>query len=138
LDADKEGFLRSETSLIQTIGRAARNSEGRVILYADKMTNSINRALEETSRRRIIQQAYNEKNNITPTTIIKSISGMFDVAKAGEAPEVNQKSMSQTELKKQITSLKKQMLKLASDLEFEQATKIRDQIHQLEKMLLID
>jgi excinuclease ABC subunit B len=138
LDADKEGFLRSETSLIQTIGRAARNSEGRVILYADKMTNSITRALEETTRRRVIQQAYNEKNNITPTTIIKSISGMFDAARNEDLPVINQKTMSQTEIKKQINSLKKQMLKLASELEFEKATKIRDQIHQLEKMLLID
>jgi excinuclease ABC subunit B len=138
LDADKEGFLRSETSLIQTIGRAARNAEGRVILYADKMTNSINKALEETTRRRIIQQSYNQKHNIIPTTIIKSISGMFDSVRSVDLPLMDEKIMTQTELKKQINLLKKQMLKFASELEFEKATKIRDQINQLEKMILMD
>lgn len=138
LDADKEGFLRSETSLIQTIGRAARNAKGRVILYADKMTNSINKALEETTRRRIIQQTYNQKYNIIPTTIIKSTSSIFDENKSLELPRVNKKIMSETEIKKQINSLKKQMLKLASELEFEKATKLRDQVYQLEKMILLD
>ncbi|MCV3769199.1 MAG: excinuclease ABC subunit UvrB [Wolbachia pipientis] len=123
LDADKEGFLRSETSFIQTIGRAARNAKGRVILYADKITNSLNRALKETERRRKKQQEYNILHNITPKTIIKTISNTL------QDKVVNEKdiNISNTDLK----DLKKQMLKYAKNLEFEKASKIKNIIKRL-------
>jgi excinuclease ABC subunit B len=135
LDADKEGFLRSRTSLIQTIGRAARNIDGRVILYADKMTKSIEAALSETNRRRAVQQEYNEKNNINPETIRKNISTLFSVYKVAEAedPEMMDLLKDRKKLKKNIEIIKKQMLKAASNLDFELAAKLRDKMIKLEK-----
>ena len=138
LDADKEGFLRSETSLIQTIGRAARNVEGRVILYADKMTNSINKALEENERRRKIQLEYNLENNITPTTIIKSIRSDFYSFDNEKIIEPIDKKASPTQINKIISQLSKKMFKAAADLNFELAAKLRDEIKELERILTLD
>ena len=139
LDADKEGFLRSETSLIQTIGRAARNSEGRVIMYADKMTDSMKKAIGETERRRAIQQEYNEKHGITPTTIKKAIRDLISVSKKVAEEELNFKkdpeSMSREELEKLIADIQKKMKKAAGDLNFELAAQYRDQMVQLKTML---
>ena len=139
LDADKEGFLRSETSLIQTIGRAARNSEGRVIMYADKITDSMRRALDETERRRAIQQAYNEEHGITPTTIKKAIRDLISVSKKVAEEELNFKkdpeSMSREELEKLIADIQKKMKKAAGDLNFELAAQYRDQMVQLKTIL---
>jgi len=134
LDADKEGFLRSETALIQTIGRAARNTEGRVILYADKMTNSLQKALSETERRRKLQQEHNQLYNITPITIDKAvIENLFDsVVSKEDASE----KLTTAQIEKQLPILRKQMLKFAAELEFEQASETRDQIRKLEAMLL--
>lgn len=132
LDADKEGFLRSETSLIQTIGRAARNVDGRVILYADKMTGSLQRALDETSRRRDIQIAHNEKHGITATSIKKNISESLH-RKEELLGDVGEPVLTGKALEKHIDNLRKQMLKLASELEFEKAAEIRNQIHKLEE-----
>jgi excinuclease ABC subunit B len=138
LDADKEGFLRSETSLIQTIGRAARNSEGRVILYADKITNSINKALQETSRRRKIQEKHNEENGITPTTIKKQLMNSLNLAVANLRDKNNDKKVMDLEvIENDIGKLKKQMHEAAENLEFEKATKLRDKIDKLQKSLLI-
>ena len=123
LDADKEGFLRSETSLIQTIGRAARNSEGHVVMYADVMTDSMRNAIEETNRRREIQEAYNKEHGITPTTIKKAVRDLIAVSKAVAETEVKLKkdpeSMSKKELKNLISQLEKQMRQAAADLNFE-------------------
>jgi len=139
LDADKEGFLRSETSLIQTIGRAARNSEGRVIMYADKMTDSMKNAIGETERRRAIQQKYNEEHDITPTTIKKAIRDLISVSKKVAEEELNFKkdpeSMSREELEKLIADIQKKMKKAAGDLNFELAAQYRDQMVQLKTML---
>ncbi len=139
LDADKEGFLRSETSLIQTIGRAARNSEGRVIMYADKMTDSMKNAIGETERRRAIQQEYNEAHGITPTTIKKAIRDLISVSKKVAEEELNFKkdpeSMSREELEKLIADIQKKMKKAAADLNFELAAQYRDQMVQLKTML---
>lgn len=140
LDADKEGFLRSETSLIQTIGRAARNSDGRVIMYADVMTDSMRKAISETNRRRSIQQDYNEKHGITPQTIQKKI---FDIIQATKGVEEKQKflldkdpeSMSKEELIAEIKKMEKEMKNAARDLQFEQAANLRDQILELKKVL---
>jgi excinuclease ABC subunit B len=138
LDADKEGFLRSETSLIQTIGRAARNSEGRVILYADKITNSINKALQETFRRRKIQEKHNEENGITPTTIKKQLMNSLNLAVANLRDKNNDKKVMDLEvIENDIGKLKKQMLEAAENLEFEKAAKLRDKIDKLQKSLLI-
>ena len=138
MDADKEGFLRSETSLIQTIGRAARNSEGRVILYADKITNSINKALQETSRRRKIQEKHNEENGITPTTIKKQLMNSLNLAVANLRDKNNDKKVMDLEvIENDIGKLKKQMHEAAENLEFEKATKLRDKIDKLQKSLLI-
>ena len=132
LDADKEGFLRSERSLIQTIGRAARNLDGKVILYADKKTKSINKAIEETDRRRTIQLKYNKKNNISATTIKKEISDVLksvyekDYIKIGTGANIG------GNLKKHLKALNKKMKESASNLEFEEAAKIRDEIRKLE------
>lgn len=140
LDADKEGFLRSETSLIQTIGRAARNSEGRVILYADKITNSIEKALRETKRRRELQEAYNEKHGITPTTINSKIHALTEFEKVSEKIDdkkvVKQVITDPAKLQKHIDTLRKEMRKHASNLEFEEAAKVRDQIALLEEASL--
>ena len=139
LDADKEGFLRSETSLIQTIGRAARNSEGHVVMYADVMTDSMRNAIEETNRRREIQKAYNKEHGITPTTIKKAVRDLIAVSKAVAETEVklkkDQESMSKKELKNLISQLEKQMRQAAADLNFEQAAELRDKMIELKKNL---
>ncbi len=135
LDADKEGFLRSETSLIQTIGRAARNVEGRVILYADKMTNSMQRALDENERRRSIQLKYNLENNITPTTISKSIRDDFYNFNAEKMIEPIDKKASPKNIGYKIKELSAKMFKAAANLDFERAAKLRDEIRELEKIL---
>ena len=139
LDADKEGFLRSEVSLIQTIGRAARNSEGRVILYADKMTKSIDKAVSETLRRRQIQQEYNEKHGIIPKTINRAIHALAEFEKIDSKLDKKQAHTlfdNPAKLKTHIDKLKKEMLKAASNLEFEQAAKLRDQLKTLEEAAL--
>ena len=139
LDADKEGFLRSETSLIQTIGRAARNSEGHVVMYADVMTDSMRNAIEETNRRREIQEAYNKEHGITPTTIKKAVRDLIAVSKSVAETEVKLKkdpeSMSKKELKNLISQLEKQMRQAAADLNFEQAAELRDKMIELKKNL---
>ena len=139
LDADKEGFLRSETSLIQTIGRAARNSEGHVVMYADVMTDSMRNAIEETNRRREIQKAYNKEHGITPTTIKKAVRDLIAVSKAVAETEVKLKkdpeSMSKKELKNLISQLENQMRQAAADLNFEQAAELRDKMIELKKNL---
>ena len=139
LEADKEGFLRSETSLIQTIGRAARNSEGHVVMYADVMTDSMRNAIEETNRRREIQEAYNKEHGITPTTIKKAVRDLIAVSKAVAETEVKLKkdpeSMSKKELKNLISQLEKQMRQAAADLNFEQAAELRDKMIELKKNL---
>ncbi len=132
LDADKEGFLRSETSLIQTIGRAARNSEGHVIMYADNMTDSMKAAIDETNRRRRIQQQYNEEHGITPTTIKKAVRDLISISKKIAADEKkfekDPESMSRTELEKLYTTLEKAMKKAAAELDFESAAELRDKM----------
>ena len=139
LDADKEGFLRSETSLIQTIGRAARNSEGHVIMYADKMTDSMRVAIEETERRRAVQQAYNEAHGITPQTIRKSVRELIAISKKVAADEVkyakDPESMSKKELEKTIAEIQKKMQKAAAELNFEAAAEYRDKMITLKNML---
>ena len=135
LDADKEGFLRNETSLIQTIGRAARNSESKVILYADKETKSIQKALFETNRRRLIQINYNKENNITPKTTYKSITSALENLYSKKT-EQNQKE-SKIATQEEIIELKKEMLRAAADLNFERAVELRDQIKKLENQILL-
>ncbi len=139
LDADKEGFLRSETSLIQTIGRAARNSEGRVIMYADIMTDSMRKAIDETERRRAIQMEYNRIHNITPTTIQKSVRDLIAVSKAVAATEhrlsKDPESMNVKELKALISKVEKSMKAAAAALDFEQAAELRDKMIALRKNL---
>jgi excinuclease ABC subunit B len=141
LDADKEGFLRSKTALIQTIGRAARNVDSRVILYADKMTDSLKGALEETERRRTIQLAHNKKHHITPTSTTARLSDVKNEAAEAEIARNVQESntgngFTEGSLDTHIASLRKQMLKAAADLEFEEATRLRDQLHKAEKLLM--
>jgi excinuclease ABC subunit B len=132
MDADKEGFLRSETSLIQTIGRAARNIDGIVILYADKITGSMKRALDETDRRRKKQEEYNQEHGITPKTVQKNIANALqDVSKIVNDNK-EEKQLSGKKLRKHIEILQKQMLEAAANLEFEQAAKIRDEVQRLE------
>lgn len=139
LDADKEGFLRSETSLIQTIGRAARNAEGRVIMYADTITDSMKKAINETNRRRAIQIDYNKKHGITPKTIVKGIRDVIEATKVAE--EKVSYSVKKAEvvdkvsIEKMISELEKEMKKAAKDLEFEKAAKLRDRIFELQKMI---
>ncbi len=132
LDADKEGFLRSERSLIQTIGRAARNLEGKVILYADKKTNSINKAVKETNRRRTIQIEYNKKNNINAKTIKKDINDILESVYEKDYAKVSTGFNIGGNLKKHLKTLNKKMKEAASNLEFEEAAKIRDEIRKLE------
>lgn len=138
LDADKEGFLRSETSLIQTIGRAARNSEGHVIMYADNMTDSMRLAIEETNRRREIQKAYNEEHGIIPQTIHKAVRDLIRISKEVAQDDLkfekDPESMSQKELKKLIEQIQKKMKKAAADLDFETAAALRDQMIELKKL----
>ena len=133
LDADKEGFLRSETSLIQTIGRAARNAGGRVILYADKITAAMRAAMDETARRRTIQQAYNEKHGIVPKTIVKSVRELIEIS-AAPTPERAGKSgvkMTKKELEREIEKLEKKMREAARMMEYEYAAVLRDEIIRL-------
>ncbi|HIT63970.1 MAG TPA: excinuclease ABC subunit UvrB [Candidatus Ventrimonas merdavium] len=140
LDADKEGFLRSETSLIQTIGRAARNSEGHVIMYADTITDSMRVAIDETNRRRQIQQKYNEEHGITPTTIKKAVRDLIAISKAAErdakADEKDLESMDVKELNKLAKELQKKMHQAAAELNFEEAAVLRDRMLQVKTMLL--
>ena len=140
LDADKEGFLRSETSLIQTIGRAARNAEGHVIMYADTVTDSMRAAIDETSRRRQLQQAYNEEHGITPTTIKKAVRDLIAISKAAEkAPSADEKdleSMSAKELNKLVKEIQKKMHQAAAELNFEEAAVLRDRMLEVKKALL--
>lgn len=139
LDADKEGFLRSERSLIQTVGRAARNSSGHVIMYADKITDSMRLAIDETARRRKIQQAYNEEHGITPQTIKKSVRDLISISKEVAKEEITMEKdaeeMSKDELEKHIKEIKKKMEKAAGDLNFEAAAEYRDRLIQLKEML---
>ena len=136
LDADKEGFLRSERSLVQTIGRAARNVDGRVILYADKETESIKKAIKETDRRREIQKKFNLENNITPETIKRDISDILESIYENDRVNVEldgeNKNLVGDNLQKHIKGLKKNMIDLADDLNFEEAAKLRDEIKRLE------
>ena len=138
LDADKEGFLRSETSLIQTIGRAARNAEGHVIMYADMITDSMRRAIGETERRRSVQMKYNEEHGITPQTIKKSVRDLISISKKVAAEELRMEkdpeSMSREELEKLISDVSKQMRKAAAELNFEAAAQLRDKMIELKQM----
>jgi len=138
LDADKEGFLRSERSLIQTIGRAARHLNGTAILYADQMTDSIKRALAETDRRREKQVLFNEKNSITPRSIVKRIKdlidGVYDAAQMQAAQEeARYEAMSEKQVAREIKALERRMIEHAKNLEFEQAARVRDQLAELKK-----
>jgi excinuclease ABC subunit B len=139
LDADKEGFLRSETSLIQTIGRAARNADGHVIMYADNMTDSMRKAIDETERRRAIQQKYNEEHGITPQTIRKAVRDLISITKEVPKEEVvfekDPESMSKEELEKLIATVQKKMKKAAAELDFESAATLRDQMIELKTSL---
>ena len=138
LDADKEGFLRSETSLIQTIGRAARNAEGHVIMYADNITDSMDKALTETNRRREIQQKYNNEHGITPTTIKKAVRDLISISKGVDRKisdvEKDPESMDYKELKKLIEKVKKKMERAAAELDFETAIEMRDKLAELRKL----
>lgn len=139
LDADKEGFLRSATSLIQTIGRAARNAEGHVIMYADTITDSMREALDETNRRREIQMKYNEEHGITPQTIKKAVRDLISISKVIAKEEVrfekDPESMTKKELEKLIGEIQKKMQKAAADLNFEAAAELRDKMIELKKQL---
>ena len=139
LDADKEGFLRSEVSLIQTIGRAARNADGRVIMYADVITDSMRIAIDETMRRRALQQKYNEEHGITPKTIKKAVRDLISISKAvaetEEKLEKDPESMSRKELENLIKKVQKQMQAAAADLNFEMAASLRDKMLELKKSL---
>ena len=140
LDADKEGFLRSETSLIQTIGRAARNAEGHVIMYADSITDSMKAAIDETNRRREIQQKYNEDHGITPQTIKKAVRDLISISKAAAAGDGELKkdpeSMDAKELDKLAKELAKKMRQAAAELNFEEAARLRDRMKEVKQMLL--
>ncbi len=135
LDADKEGFLRSERSLIQTIGRAARNSEGRVIMYADKITESMDKAMKETERRRSIQIAYNEQHGITPQTIKKKVRDVIEATKAAEGGSDFlsgfEGKMTKKEREKMAIRIEKEMKEAAKNLNFERAAELRDALLEL-------
>ena len=143
LDADKEGFLRSARSLIQTIGRAARHLDGRAILYGDRVTKSMAKAIEETDRRREIQHAYNVKHGIEPRALVKKILDVMDVGQDA-SPQDNlqlirkdsKKILSAKEIATQIKQLETKMHAYASDLEFEKAASVRDEIHELQQQLI--
>ncbi len=139
LDADKEGFLRSETSLIQTVGRAARNTDGHVIMYADSITDSMDRAISETNRRRAIQQKYNEEHGITPQTIRKAVRDLISISKAAEKQEKDlakdMESMTKKELLALVSKLTKKMHTAAADLNFEVAAQLRDEMIEVKKYL---
>ena len=128
LDADKEGFLRSETSLVQTIGRAARNAEGRVIMYADQMTDSLERAISETNRRRAIQQRFNEEHNITPQTVTAAVHELLEISRSAEESGTLPQGMDETERQLAIENLEEQMLSAAESLDFEKAARLRDRL----------
>ena len=140
LDADKEGFLRSATSLIQTIGRAARNAEGHVVMYADTITDSMRIALDETNRRREIQMKYNEAHGITPQTIKKAVRDLISISKVIAKEELrfekDPESMDRKELEKLIADVQKKMKKAAAELDFEAAAELRDKMIELKKSLL--
>ena len=131
LDADKEGFLRSETSLIQTIGRAARNSEGHVIMYGDTITGSMKRAIDETERRRKIQEEFNEKHGITPTTIKKNIGEIIQITKKAEEAEIEE--FNREDIETIIINMESEMYKAAEELDFERAARLRDQIKKMKE-----
>ncbi len=134
LDADKEGFLRSETSLIQTVGRAARNIDGRVIMYADKITGSMERAIGETDRRREIQDKFNKEHNITPTSIIKGVRDIIEATKVAEGEEkYNVERKNAVDVASYIVELENEMRLAAENLEFEKAARLRDEIKELRK-----
>ncbi len=139
LDADKEGYLRSRTALIQTIGRAARNSDGHVIMYADKITKSMQEAIDETNRRREIQEAYNKEHNITPTTVKKAVRDLIAISKKVAEKELqfskDPESMSKEEIEKLIADVTKQMKHAAAELNFEAAAELRDKMIELKKQL---
>jgi excinuclease ABC subunit B len=141
LDADKEGFLRGETSLVQTIGRAARNVNGRVLMYADRETDSMRAAIGETDRRRAIQLAYNEEHGITPATVRKGISEMAEfLAMEDRAPKRRRRKAggdfaTPEELERTIVSLEEEMLAAADDLRFEEAARLRDELKELRRDL---
>jgi excinuclease ABC subunit B len=142
LDADKEGFLRSETSLVQTIGRAARNVDGRVIMYADRITGSMERALTETNRRREKQQAYNLENGITPETVKKNVedilAGLYkgDTDQSRVTANIETKLQGGSNLQAVLDGLRTDMLKAAENLEFEEAARLRDEVRRLETVEL--
>ena len=132
LDADKEGFLRSETSLIQTIGRAARNAEGRVIMYADKITSAMRAAIDETNRRRRIQDAYNKAHGIVPKTIIKDVRELIEITQSGaETARADGVKMTKVEREREIARLEKEMRAAARMMEYEYAAVLRDRIIEL-------
>ncbi|HOW38646.1 MAG TPA: helicase-related protein, partial [Bacillota bacterium] len=131
LDADKEGFLRSDRSLVQIIGRAARNVNGHVIMYGDKLTESMKYALDETNRRRSIQSAYNIQNNITPKTVYKAIHESLSIKVDSKTGEIDYKRLSMNEIKKSIDILERQMRQAAKDLDFERAAELRDVIIEM-------
>ena len=130
LDADKEGFLRSETSLVQTIGRAARNEHGEVIMYADKVTDSMERAIEETNRRRTIQDRYNREHGITPKSIKKEVRSVLEISKTEDLPQ-DGKKLTKKDRERMIAEYTKQMREAARMLEFEYAAMMRDKIAKL-------
>ncbi len=142
LDADKEGFLRSETSLVQTIGRAARNVNGQVIMYADKVTDSMRYAISETNRRRALQQKYNEENGINPTPIVKAVSDILDMLRGGETEQTSERidvsslaNLGESGIKRLISSLEEEMHEAAKELNFEEAARLRDEIAAVRKEL---
>lgn len=140
LDADKEGFLRAERSLIQTIGRAARNANGRVIMYGDKITDSMAKAIQETERRRRIQMAYNEKHGITPQTIQKKVRDVIEATKVAEQKteylaDIKQTKMSKKDRMSLIERLEKEMKEAAKNLQFERAAELRDAVLELKAEL---
>ena len=133
LDADKEGFLRSETSLIQTAGRAARNVEGRVIMYADTITGSMARTIEETERRRTIQMAYNKQHGIEPKSIVKGIRDVIENTIAAEEEEAFGEEFAKEDILAMLKNLETEMFKAAEQLDFERAASIRDQIKEIKE-----
>ena len=145
LDADKEGFLRSETSLVQTIGRAARNVDGAVVMYADTVTDSMQRALNETNRRRILQLEYNEQNGIDPQTIRKKVSDILELIQSSDAPQGDRRArelrrrepldLTLDDLRRLIQSLEEEMHEAASELRFEYAARLRDEVDDLKREL---
>jgi excinuclease ABC subunit B len=144
LDADKEGFLRGRTSLIQTIGRAARNINGKVLMYADKQTEAIKQAIDETDRRRTVQLAYNEEHGVVPSTIIKTVTDIAEMLQL-DSPTVPSRrrrgaskveGLDRGELEKLVVTLEEEMLVAAEELRFEYAAKLRDEIKDLRRELL--